>query len=180
MAKVSTKMSDNSESEPTAKPIIIHADEGKFANGLKHGQGVKTNFNGDKYIGRYANGKWHGQGVLIYVDGKKLSGQWHEGERHGAFEVTRADGTKDHLEYANGIRLEVAELTRTDSGSPFECSICYSTSEDGEVRFTKPIFSCGFHMFCSECTSDLVKRHQHMSGCCPTCRAPPLKRHRAN
>jgi len=57
--------------------------EGYVKNGKKHGQGVLSFKNGDKYVGQWHADKKHGQGTYIYADGEKYVGQWENGNMHG-------------------------------------------------------------------------------------------------
>ena len=48
-----------------------------YKDGKKHGQGVRTWPDGDKYVGGYKNGKRHGYGVYTKADGRVIrKGTW--------------------------------------------------------------------------------------------------------
>jgi hypothetical protein len=44
----------------------------------KHGQGMQSWANGDKYGGEFENGLKHGTGAIYYSDGTQYAGEWFE------------------------------------------------------------------------------------------------------
>ena len=66
----------------------IYRFEGKFVNGLKHGQGSMTYLEGSKHVGEYKDGKANGQGTLIASDGRRYVGNWKDGLPNGEGTVT--------------------------------------------------------------------------------------------
>ena len=44
--------------------------------GQRHGKGVRSLFNGDRYVGEFRNNKRHGHGTMTYADGRVESGKW--------------------------------------------------------------------------------------------------------
>ena len=49
--------------------------DGDLVDGIRHGQGIYTRADGDRYIGEWKCGKVHGQGTLSHADGEKYIGE---------------------------------------------------------------------------------------------------------
>lgn len=56
---------------------------GQFHKNRKHGMGIISNFQGDKYKGNWENDLYQGLGKL-YTATSKYKGEFHEGKKHGA------------------------------------------------------------------------------------------------
>ena len=52
---------------------------------MKHGYGVYTFANRDKYEGEFFNNNMHGQGVLMYANGDSLVGRWKNDQINGRY-----------------------------------------------------------------------------------------------
>ena len=60
--------------------------------GQRHGKGVFSLSNGERYVGEFSEGKKHGKGVVSYSDGERYVGEFSEGRYHGHGICTDADG----------------------------------------------------------------------------------------
>ena len=79
--------------------------EGEFKNDKKHGKGIYTSSNGNKYSGEFRNGLKNGQGTLTYGKGE-LEGDMYEGEfkddrKQGQGKYTYAKGDTYSGEFKN-------------------------------------------------------------------------------
>ena len=54
--------------------------EGGFREGARHGEGVYTWPNGNRFEGEWRDGKLHGQGVLTVNHETRVEGEWRDGE----------------------------------------------------------------------------------------------------
>ena len=54
---------------------------GPFKNDNKHGKGILTYSNGDKYEGMFVNGKREGKGTYTFKGDRPKEGNYHNDER---------------------------------------------------------------------------------------------------
>mmetsp|Transcript_5160 Transcript_5160/g.6001 ORF Transcript_5160/g.6001 Transcript_5160/m.6001 type:complete len:246 (+) Transcript_5160:72-809(+) len=73
----------------TTAPVQAHnrmdnSYSGNFNNyGERHGEGMLTWKNGDKYTGSFWNGLPEGEGTLTFSDGSEYVGSWKDNKMHG-------------------------------------------------------------------------------------------------
>ncbi len=48
-------------------------------DGRYHGKGVRSYYDGSRYVGEWRNWQYHGHGTYTYVNGRVESGQWEYG-----------------------------------------------------------------------------------------------------
>lgn len=71
---------------------------------MRHGRGIQTFEDGQRYDGDWKEDKWHGQGILQSPDGSRYEGEFQNGSKHG-------EGTEYGLykifsgQWKNGKRL---------------------------------------------------------------------------
>ena len=63
-------------------------------DGQRHGNGMCTYNNGDKYIGEWHEDYKHGNGIYIFADGEKYVGEYKYDKKDGHGEYTFASGEK--------------------------------------------------------------------------------------
>ncbi len=63
--------------------IPIDLYEGDLLDGLPHGQGSLTTFDGDRYEGQWKGGLPHGRGRRQWSDGSRYEGEWERRFPHG-------------------------------------------------------------------------------------------------
>ena len=68
--------------------------DGEYENDKKHGKGVYTGASCYKYDGEYKDGQMHGKGVFTFANGDKYDGAYEKGKKHGKGVLTSADGDK--------------------------------------------------------------------------------------
>ena len=81
--------------------------EGKFLNGMKHGEGKMTYANGDKYEGEWKDGKKNGDGTYIYANGDIVKGKWKNGKMNGDGTYIYANGDIVKGKWKNGELTDV-------------------------------------------------------------------------
>ena len=91
--------------------------DGEYKDGKRHGKGVFTWANGDKYDGEWVDGKQHGKGVFTYASGDKYDGEYKDGKKHGKGLFTSADGAKYDGEWVDGNRHGKGVYTWADGRS---------------------------------------------------------------
>ena len=64
-------------------PSIAGKYIGEFKNNVRHGFGVMTWENGDRYEGEWENDKYHGYGLATTLDGYRYEGEWSHGKEAG-------------------------------------------------------------------------------------------------
>merc|ERR1712024_111788 len=64
-----------------------------FKDNDRHGKGVLTWRNGNKYVGDFLDNQIHGFGTKTYKDGRIYEGNWREGRREGYGHLTHQDGS---------------------------------------------------------------------------------------
>lgn len=76
------------------KLYFVYNKTGHFSNGKRHGEGLFSWPNKDRYSGDWKNGHKHGTGTYIIDEvGLKLTGEWFEGNLlNGTW--TMANGSK--------------------------------------------------------------------------------------
>ena len=75
---------------------------GVIIDGKRHGKGMLTRTNGDKYKGEYKYDKENGQGTYNFANGNKYIGEFKDGKRHGLGKFTIADGSIYEGKYKDG------------------------------------------------------------------------------
>jgi hypothetical protein len=68
---------------PTIAPAAAHFAGSFNEYGERHGHGVVTWSNGDRYEGEFFNGVRHGSGSLFFADGSEYVGEWECNYMHG-------------------------------------------------------------------------------------------------
>ncbi len=56
---------------------------GDYLRGKRHGYGVYSFPNGDRYEGQYVEDLPHGHGTYHFASGQCYQGQWQQGKKHG-------------------------------------------------------------------------------------------------
>ena len=88
--------------------VSIGVYRGYLKGQLRHGPGVMTAHNGDRYEGQWADGKLNGAGRYIWANGDVYDGNWKDNLKNGHGVKTWADGSfsdgnyKDNLKNGNG------------------------------------------------------------------------------
>lgn len=59
---------------------------------MKHGHGVFTWANGNKYDGEWAFNKQHDFGIFTWANGSRYEGEYKDGKKHGRGVYTLCDG----------------------------------------------------------------------------------------
>lgn len=79
--------------------------EGRWRNGMRHGNGKFVFVDGTVYRGQFRDGLFCGNGTMTMRDGGWYKGQWRNGKMHGRGKVYRADGAfQFEDEWNNGRR----------------------------------------------------------------------------
>jgi hypothetical protein len=70
---------------PPPSPVGTATYQGSYNKyGERHGAGVMTWTNGDRYEGEFFNGVRHGHGSLFFADGSEYVGEWECNHMHGS------------------------------------------------------------------------------------------------
>jgi hypothetical protein len=71
---------------PPSSPVVGTATyQGSYNDyGERHGAGIMTWTNGDRYEGEFFNGVRHGHGSLFFADGSEYVGEWECNYMHGS------------------------------------------------------------------------------------------------
>jgi hypothetical protein len=70
---------------PQPSPVGTATYQGSYNDyGERHGAGVMTWTNGDRYEGEFFNGVRHGHGSLFFADGSEYVGEWECNYMHGS------------------------------------------------------------------------------------------------
>jgi len=56
---------------------------GEWIDGVSEGQGVQTYSNGSTYYGAFRNNQRHGHGMEDQINGERYTGEFRDGKRHG-------------------------------------------------------------------------------------------------
>lgn len=95
---------------------------GDFRAGMKHGKGIKTMPNGDRYAGSFIDGYRHGKGVYIWSASGPWAGDRYEGEylrdkRHGWGVFQWGGGDRYEGPWQDDLRMgaSVMELRRAQA-----------------------------------------------------------------
>jgi len=91
---------------------------GVIIDGKRHGKGMLTRTNGDKYKGEYKYDKENGQGTYNFANGNKYVGEFKDGKRHGQGTFTWSDGGVYEGQYKNGKTNGLGTF-RSSSGSKY-------------------------------------------------------------
>ena len=83
-------------------------------DGQRHGNGICTYNNGDKYIGEWREDYRHGNGMYILANGEKYIGEYKDDKRNGHGEYTFPEGQKYIGEWKDDKRDGHGEYTLTD------------------------------------------------------------------
>lgn len=67
---------------------------GDYLRGKRHGYGVYSFPNGDRYEGQYVEDLPHGHGTYHFASGQCYQGQWQQGKKHGWSVYTVDNGEK--------------------------------------------------------------------------------------
>ncbi len=70
--------------------------EGNYVDGKRHGKGIITLSNGDKYIGEFINDGINGRGTYIFSNGTKYVGGFKDGKYHGLGTLYNPDGSVEY------------------------------------------------------------------------------------
>ncbi len=76
--------------------------KGSFKNGLAHGFGIRTYYEGNIYTGNFKEGSYDGKGLLKYPNGSVLECKWEDGYVDGKAILTSSKGYI--LKYENEIK----------------------------------------------------------------------------
>ena len=75
---------------------------GEIINGVPHGQGVQSWYDGENYVGEFKNGEKYGLGTYTFVEGDKYVGDWKDDQEHGIGTYFYSNGSKYIGEHRNG------------------------------------------------------------------------------
>ena len=109
--KVSEEPIDlNSEASIVIKRVINYSNGNKYEgevllNGERHGHGLFTMKNGDKYDGEWEHDIKHGHGIEIWATGAKFEGDWNKGKKNGEGMLTNRNGLRMRQVWENGKLL---------------------------------------------------------------------------
>lgn len=84
------------ESCKVLKPEIAETYKGKCKKGLANGKGIATGK--DRYEGRFIEGLPHGDGTYTWSSGETYKGEWLSGQRHGIGKYTMPVNGKDSIQ----------------------------------------------------------------------------------
>ena len=82
---------------------------------MRHGQGVYTTPQGEKYEGNFKNGKRNGYGVFKWASGNIYKGHFSDDFREGYGEMVWTDGTQYKGEWKSGVQHGPGELHMPDN-----------------------------------------------------------------
>lgn len=83
---------------------------GDFLAGRKHGKGIKSMPNGDKYAGEFASDFRHGKGTYVWGEktpwsGDRFEGTYRQDQRHGSGVYSWATGDRYEGPWENDLRM---------------------------------------------------------------------------
>ncbi len=78
--------------------------EGDWKNGQKHGDGVYSWINGDKYVGKFRNDNFF-KGRKVWSNGDVYNGYWENSQMHGYGKLEKADGEIQEGEFVRNKLL---------------------------------------------------------------------------
>ncbi len=76
--------------------------EGEFVNNMRHGKGVETTPDGNRYDGFFANGKKHGKMKITLKNGATIDCEYSHGVGVGDGVMTMTDGEVVFVEFRSG------------------------------------------------------------------------------
>ncbi|KAL1392076.1 hypothetical protein HDK64DRAFT_263178 [Phyllosticta capitalensis] len=132
---------------------------GLLRNGLPHGHGRRTYFDGSSYVGPFRLGSRHGpNGTLTYTNGDVYRGSWADDAPHGMGSlVEHASGNAYHGGWRAGKRFGEG-VTHWRQAQEVErlCRICWEEGADAAF------YDCGHVVACLACARRVDQ--------CPVCR----------
>ena len=78
--------------------------KGEVINGKRHGSGVYTWNNGNRYVGQYNNDKMNGKGIYYYSNNERYEGEFIDNKYHGNGIYYYINGDRYEGEYHNDLR----------------------------------------------------------------------------
>jgi hypothetical protein len=71
---------------------------------IRHGRGILTKTDGERYEGEWANHKRQGYGVCSYPNGDRYEGEWHLNQEHGHGILALANYNMYEGEFREGLK----------------------------------------------------------------------------
>jgi hypothetical protein len=115
------------EQNPSGQGIWYRSDgtesyRGGMRAGTRHGWGVLSLPDGDRYEGEWQNDKLHGQGRYQWQNGHTYNGSWVDGERSGLGCYSFQDGSSHEGEFSQDL-LSGFAVARSHDGHITECGL---------------------------------------------------------